>query len=108
MSIYFLMLIMAVIIIAIPGAIIAGMFRRGKTGICATCGFQGQAKLHTRGSILIEIVLWLAFIVPGVIYSLWRLSTRQEVCPSCANPSMIPLDSPRGKLLQKELLTKTA
>ena len=106
MSTYIIMLTMAVIIIAIPLSIIANIFRRGKTGICTQCGFQGQAKLHTRGSILLEVVLWLAFILPGLIYSLWRLSSRQEVCPQCLNAGMIPTDSPRGKKLLQELSNK--
>lgn len=67
----------------------------GKIGlICVNCGTQGKPKVKTRGSILIEIVLWLLFIVPGVIYSFWRLTTRQKVCPSCGAPNMIPIDSP--------------
>jgi len=29
------------------------------------------APMRTRGSILIEIVLWLCFLVPGLIYFIW-------------------------------------
>jgi hypothetical protein len=32
--------------------------------------------------------------IPGAIYSVWRLSTRYEGCPSCLQPGMIPADSP--------------
>ena len=47
---------------------------------CVTCGTTGRPKRVTRGSLLIELVLWLCFIVPGLIYSLWRLSTRHTAC----------------------------
>jgi len=67
--------------------------------ICPNCGHQGKPKNVTRGSILIEFVLWLAFILPGLIYSLWRLTTRTKVCPSCGAPNMVPTDSPGGRQL---------
>jgi hypothetical protein len=47
----------------------------------------------TKGSFLIEFLLWVCFIVPGLIYSIWRLGTRHKGCPSCGGP-MIPVDSP--------------
>jgi hypothetical protein len=71
--------------------------------ICPNCGTQGKPKTYTRGSILIEIVLWICFIIPGLIYSLWRLSSRQKVCATCKQPSMIPLNSPRAQ----EILSKS-
>jgi ribosomal protein L37E len=67
--------------------------------ICTTCGFQGKPKTRTKGSIWIEIVLWICMILPGVIYSIWRLTTREQVCPKCGNPTMIPLDTPQGAKL---------
>jgi hypothetical protein len=70
-----------------------------KPSICARCGVQGSLKSETKGSFLIEVILWLMFIVPGLIYSLWRLSTRRKVCGACGSPELVPLDSPRGKQL---------
>jgi hypothetical protein len=67
--------------------------------ICTTCGYQGKPVSRTKGSIWIEIILWICFIVPGIAYSLWRLMTREQVCPACKNPSMIPLDTPQGQKL---------
>jgi hypothetical protein len=62
-----------------------------------------------KGSILIELLLLCFFIVPGIIYSIWRLNTRQKICPKCKNPSMIPSDSPVGaKLLQAHMDAKPA
>jgi hypothetical protein len=67
--------------------------------ICSACGTAGKPKSHTRGSIFIEIILWLCFIIPGLIYSIWRLTTRRPVCRTCGSTQMVPLTSPAGKAL---------
>lgn len=87
--------------------------------ICTVCGYLGESRTVTKGSFLIEIILWLFFLIPGLIYSIWRLTTRQTACPKCENPSMIPTDTPKGqelissysyvnnqKSLQKETIEK--
>lgn len=61
---------------------------------CVTCGTHAKARPITRGSLAIEIVLWFFFIVPGLIYSLWRLSTRKPACPACGATALVPPDSP--------------
>ena len=67
--------------------------------VCTTCGFIGSPKKVVKGSILIEIILWLAFLIPGLIYSIWRLTTKYDACPKCKNTSMVPADSPTGQKL---------
>ena len=64
---------------------------------CQNCGAIGKPKTRTKGSFLIEVFLWLCLIIPGVIYSLWRLTSREKVCPSCGAPNMIPADSPKAR-----------
>lgn len=64
---------------------------------------MGSPKTFTPGSIWIEIVLWLFFIVPGLCYSLWRLISRKEICQQCGSATLIPTDTPAGQ----ELLNKT-
>ena len=71
--------------------------------ICTNCGFRGKAKRITKGSILIEIVLWIMLLVPGLIYSIWRLASRYNGCPQCGAGNMIPIDSPKGHKLVEEL-----
>lgn len=61
---------------------------------CRDCGTIARPRSHTPGSFLIELVLWLCLIVPGLIYSLWRLSARRKVCPACGSARIIPPDSP--------------
>jgi uncharacterized membrane protein YqaE (UPF0057 family) len=70
--------------------------------ICTSCGYVGSSVRITKGNLLIEIFLWLLVIIPGVIYSIWRLTSRYDACPECKNPSMIPTDTPIGKKLLKE------
>ena len=64
---------------------------------CQNCGVTGKPKTQTKGSFLIEVFLWLCLIIPGWIYSLWRLTSREKVCPSCGAPNMIPVDSPKTR-----------
>lgn len=80
---------------------IGGGGKISETGkmICTTCGTRGAPARHTRGNIFIELILWLCLIIPGLIYSIWRISTRQEVCPGCGLPNMIPVSTPAGKKL---------
>ena len=70
-----------------------------KPRICASCGSRTGTRLATRGSLWIEIVLWLFFLVPGLIYSIWRHASRQEVCRVCGSAELVPVDSPRGREL---------
>jgi ribosomal protein S27AE len=71
--------------------------------ICPNCGYQGTPKSITKGSFLIELVLWICFLIPGLIYSLWRVSSRTTGCPKCGAQHMIPLGSPKGQQLVREL-----
>jgi len=67
--------------------------------ICSNCGHLGDEKQVTKGSLGIEILLWLCFLIPGLIYSLWRLSSRYSACAHCKAPNLVPVDSPRGRQL---------
>ena len=70
--------------------------------LCTTCGYVGNTKRVTKGSFLIELILWIAFIVPGLIYSVWRLTSRYDACPKCGAANMIPLNSPIAKRMMQE------
>ena len=67
--------------------------------ICEKCFDINKGVDHTKGSFLIEIILWLCMIVPGVIYSVWRLTTRGKVCKICRENTLVQLTTPRGKML---------
>ncbi len=70
--------------------------------ICTVCGTVGDPKRVTKGSFLIEVVLWFWLIIPGLIYTIWRNVTKYDACPECKNPSMIPNTSPAGQKLLAE------
>lgn len=65
--------------------------------VCKDCGFVGTGTTITKGSIFIELVLWCFLIVPGLIYSIWRHTTRHKGCPKCGSAHLIPADSPIGQ-----------
>jgi len=72
--------------------------------VCTSCGYVGQPKSVTRGSFGVELVLWACLIVPGLVYSAWRLSSRHDACPMCGKAHLIPLDSPMGRKFASENL----
>ncbi|GAB4276875.1 MAG: hypothetical protein Kow0092_32660 [Deferrisomatales bacterium] len=50
---------------------------------CPHCGYQGPAEPQAPGKAWLEAVLWIVFVVPGLLYSLWRLFARRYLCPRC-------------------------
>lgn len=71
--------------------------------VCTECGHLGHTVVVTRGALRTELILWLALIVPGLLYSLWRLTTRALGCQLCQGRHVIPASSPIGKKLLAEL-----
>ena len=74
-----------------------GRAKRSANLYCPRCGSVSGGISHTRGSVLVELLLWLCFLIPGIIYSIWRVSSRNIVCPSCQSPDVISVDSPRAR-----------
>lgn len=73
-----------------------------KQVVCTKCGSTNKPKKYTRGSIGIEIILWL-FLIPGLIYSLWRMTTKGLMCSDCkGKDTFVPTDSPIGMKLMSE------
>lgn len=65
--------------------------------ICGDCGWAGVAKSSTPGHIGIEILLWLACLLPGLAYTVWRLSARKPSCPCCHSTRVLSIASPAGR-----------
>lgn len=42
-----------------------------------------------KGNGWIELVLYLFYIIPGIIYSIWRRSDAPNVCPLCKAPGLV-------------------
>ena len=77
----------------------ARKYRLKRLHVCTVCFSSVYPKLSTYGSFIIEVILWFFFLVPGLIYTLWRITTRHTRCPVCGSHLIIPADSPRGKVL---------
>lgn len=60
---------------------------------CKTCGHVGIPARATKGHFAMELVLWLLVFIPGLIYSVWRLTTRHDVCRICRSPHLIPKET---------------
>ena len=65
--------------------------------ICKTCETIQTSKL--RGSGWVELILWLCYLVPGLIYSIWRRSSNRSVCTACGSPALITADLLIGRRL---------
>lgn len=72
---------------------------------CRTCGTVGAPKQRVKGSFLLELLLWIGLLVlglistlwllvPAIVYSIWRLTTKALVCSACGSEAIIPVDSP--------------
>ena len=83
----------------------AGDVRKAKRAIlvagqgmyCKKCGNVGPTKRTMKGSFAIELVLWLFFLLPGLIYSIWRLTTKGRGCSVCGSEDVIPANAPLAK-----------
>jgi hypothetical protein len=90
------------VLLGVPILIGWMVFRRpnGPERVCVQCGHCAPTVSKTPGSTGVELLAWLLFIVPGLIYSLWRLSGRRQVCAVCGHDKLVPPDSPVGRKLR--------
>lgn len=79
-----------------------------KQYVCKSCNHVGKSKSFVPGSFVIELFAWLCLILPGLIYTLWRASSKKKVCEMCSSKEIIGIDTPMGRKMVKELTPKTA
>lgn len=84
------------------------MFNLLKKHVCKDCGTKKAPYIGRKGSLLLEIFLWFMFIIPGIIYTLWRFSNFQKTCPKCGSTSIVAHDTPMGKKITQQLKHETA
>lgn len=70
--------------------------------VCLRCGSVDGARQVRRGSLVVEVLLWLMWLLPGLIYTAWRWSTLHAVCVCCGAAELVPVDSPRGRQLMRD------
>lgn len=56
---------------------------------CTRCKHETCAPKR-KGNGWIELILWLCYIIPGLIYSIWRRGSPANLCPTCGASSLIP------------------
>lgn len=64
---------------------------------CNACHNYAPHALR-KGSGWIEVVLYLFYIVPGVIYSIWRRAGPPTVCPLCRATALVPASAAKPTL----------
>lgn len=64
--------------------------------LCKKCGTVGAPKMHKRGTVSLELLLWLCLLVPGFIYSMWRLMTRYQTCSHCGSTKVTEFEPSRS------------
>lgn len=72
-----------------------------KKYLCLECGCQREPVMANRGMLIIELLMWLLYILPGVIYSIWRRVRKQEICPNCRTPSVVLTASSRAMKMMR-------
>jgi rubrerythrin len=73
-----------------------------KRWVCRDCGSDSDGAKSTQGSFAIEIFLWLLMIVPGMLYTLWRLTSKKRQCPVCKSANIVPANSPNGLAILRQ------
>ena len=76
----------------------------GKKRFCKQCHNTVQASNKAGGSFIIEVILYLLFIVPGLIYSVWRMSSKRLTCPECGSTDVVHLQ--RNRLWHSSVLRR--
>lgn len=68
--------------------------------ICMDCGHIGYPVRITKGHFALEVLLWLFFLVPGLIYSVWRLTTRHDGCEACGSARVVSRKLPLARQVE--------
>jgi hypothetical protein len=76
-----------------------------KKYVCMECGCQRDPIDANRGLWVVEIFMWLLYILPGVIYSIWRRVRKHQVCSKCRNPSVVLTSSSRAMGMRQLMKT---
>lgn len=72
--------------------------------ICRNCGRVGEPERKLKGHVLITLILLCFYLIPGIIYMIWRRSGLKDSCASCHSQNIAPENSPEGRRLSEELV----
>lgn len=71
--------------------------------LCTRCYREAKPKTHTPGSFIVELALYLLLVVPGLLYSGYRIANRHKVCRYCGSPELVDLSSPAAQEIRRRL-----
>jgi rRNA maturation protein Nop10 len=69
------------------------------TVVCRNCGHTGKPERKLKGSVFITIILLICYIIPGIIYMIWRRTGLKDSCEKCGSTLVVPKDSPEALAL---------
>jgi hypothetical protein len=70
--------------------------------VCLDCNsYTSDPDIGMPGSIILEVALYFCYIVPGIIYSIWRRTQHVRICKMCQKNKLIEIMSPEGRVLFK-------
>lgn len=75
--------------------------KNGDKFLCTSCENIQIIKKIKPGSIFIELSLWFFFLVPGLIYTIWRFASKKIVCQFCPSIELIPEHCSRAQEIIK-------
>lgn len=67
--------------------------------VCVVCRSEMRPKKITQGSFIVELFLWCMMILPGVLYTVWRLTSKVKLCPICGSSKFVKAGTPAAQRL---------
>lgn len=62
------------------------------------CGHETLQPMRKKpGSGWVSVLLLFPFVIPGVVYEVWRVSAHRQVCPRCGSSALIPSEAPLAR-----------
>lgn len=65
--------------------------------VCKSCEEVDTPVESMPGNGWVEAILYLFYIAPGVIYSVWRRKGKKKVCSACGSSDVVPAASRAGR-----------
>ena len=75
-----------------------------KQMICSSCGTVGTGKKMMKGHFMVEGCLWLCFLIPGLIYTMWRANSRPAGVSSGIRVCVPHTRQTTGRLLDRHMV----
>lgn len=68
--------------------------------VCTSCGQETVRPDRVKpGTGWLTATLLCLFVVPGVVYWVWRTAMKEDRCPMCRRATLIPSASPIGRAI---------